>query len=120
MKAGWSVLAVIFLAFSVAVSCDDDDAPTVCGVLDPVNDLPWLKAQVDRMDSDISKKYSYLEQAEYEGQTIFYFNSCCPMCLIIIIYYDCDGNKLDSVDPGKVKNSRRIWAAEENECSFYD
>lgn len=71
-------------------------------------------------NSEFSRKYFYLVQADYNGQTVFYVNNCCPMCMTIIIYYDCAGNVLESVDASQVKNGRRIWMSDELECVFYD
>jgi hypothetical protein len=110
---------LIFALFVAVVSCKDNDAPNVCHVDDPVNDLEWLKTKIDELEnSEFSRKYFYVEQAEYNGQTIFYINNCCPMCMTMLVYYDCSGNAIESVDNSQVKNGKRIWMSEDLECVF--
>lgn len=110
---------MFFVLMIAIVSCQDDDGAKACDVDNPVTDLPWLKDKVTELEnSELSRKYFYVVQADYEGQTVFYVNSCCPMCLIVIQYYNCSGEIIESVDPDKVRNSTTIWTAEANECLF--
>jgi hypothetical protein len=114
--------SVLFFVLALAaISCKDKDEPAICGVDDPVNELEWLKAKIAELDnSELSRKYFYVVQADYNGQVIFYVNNCCPMCSTVILYYDCAGNELKSVDTSQVRNGKRIWASAQLECVFYD
>lgn len=113
---------LLFFVLSFAVlSCKDNDVPRVCDVADPVTDLEWLKNKIVELEnSELSRKYFYIEQADYNGQTLFYVNNCCPMCMTMIVYYNCSGEQMEGVDASQVRNGKRIWMSEELECVFYD
>jgi hypothetical protein len=113
------LLLVLFVI--IAASCKDDKAPDVCGVNDPVTELQWLQDKIAEIkNSEFSSKYFYVAQADYKGSVVFYVNNCCPMCSTVLIYYDCSGNQVESVDTSEIKNSKRIWTPEGLECVFYD
>ncbi|HMJ71221.1 MAG TPA: hypothetical protein VK508_20135 [Cyclobacteriaceae bacterium] len=112
---------LFFLTILAVVSCKDKDEPQVCDVEDPVNELQWLKDKAAEIqNSEFSAKYFYIEEADYNGQVVFYVNNCCPMCTTFITYYDCSGTPLEEVDASQVKNGRRIWTPEGLECVFYN
>jgi hypothetical protein len=105
---------LILLLLLTSFSCAYNDFG-ICGDAD----LQWLEDQkAELQNSETSRKYFYIEMAYYEGQPVFYVNSCCPLCLTVITYRDCSGNEIAGVDPSKLKDRRRIWLPEENECYF--
>lgn len=105
-------LALVLL---IAFACKEESI-TVCSTNDPANDLPWLKEKIDNIKNSPERKYFQMEQAEYNGQFVFYANNCCPYCSTIMIYYDCDGNALESVDNSKLKNFKTIWKPDDFAC----
>jgi hypothetical protein len=87
-----------------------------CSVNKPVEDLAWLKAEVKRLEQSTSDvaKYFYIQQAEYNQQTIFIYNNCCPVCNTIVPVYNCQGELLfylsDNPEEAKnIKNAKIIW-----------
>lgn len=103
------------LVLLIAFACKEESI-TVCSTNDPANDLPWLKEKIDNIKNSPERKYFQMEQAEYNGQFVFYANNCCPYCSTIMIYYDCDGNALESVDNSKLKNFKTIWKPDDFAC----
>jgi len=115
MKTTLAVAAIVVLT----ISCKDKDTlPTVCGVVDPVTELPWLKAKVEARANEKTEfqKKQYLTQADYEGNWVFFFGICCPNCNYLIEFYDCDGNVVTVEDYTKLKKQTVIWKPEGFEC----
>lgn len=115
-----------FLFFSILVlsfACkDDDNTTTTCGTNDPVNDLGWLKAEIELRESNKESgayQYFYIQQATYLGQTVFIYNGCCPMCGFYVPVLNCSGQEifqLDAENSKSLRNVRLLWAPEEFQC----
>jgi len=110
------ILLIVLLAFS----CKEKVHPSpTCNVKNPTEELAWLKAEIDRREKSHSdmEVYFYIEQGEYNDQTVFLYNNCCPMCNTIIPVYDCLGTKLFDLSPGiEIKNIKVIWKPDGNPC----
>ena len=121
------VLALtIFLVISTSCSNDDNsDLPIIasCGVQNPIEDLEWLKKQVDEIKSDkyTTSIFSYIEIAEYKNETIFIANNCCPICNSVIPVYNCEGEFLGlihtDIEIQEISNRRIIYKRNDSECS---
>ena len=107
---------LILLSFLFCFSCDVFDGPAnSCSVSDPINDLPWLNT----MKEGYISEYNYIGQATYEGETVFYFASCCPLCNWALKSYNCSGEKIEeSHTLEDLKNKKVIWKAEDSKCTF--
>lgn len=114
-----SIYLVLFLAL-VGFSCEEKDDPiSACGVSDPIENLPWLAAKKEAVATGPMSEYSYIVQATYDDQTVFYVGLCCPTCNTVIILYDCSGNALEGdVDLNAIKDGKVIWQPENVECLF--
>jgi len=111
-------ICVLFVVAVAAWSCKDDKKePKVCGY-DSALDIPWLKVKIAEQEKSGLAEYAFLEQAEYNGSYLFWFNSCCPMCDIYPQYQDCDGNKIENPDFNKVTNRQVIWKGPDIKCQF--
>lgn len=117
-------ILIFILTLSQSCSNDDEDVPVIsaCDVNNPIEDLPWLKAQVNQIienNSDVSK-YFYMEITEYEGGTIFIANNCCPICGTIVPVYNCEGASLgllnDVIKSDEIKNSKIIFKRNDFTC----
>ncbi|SFT88639.1 hypothetical protein SAMN04489724_2562 [Algoriphagus locisalis] len=107
--------------FSFACNSEDEDfEPTAaCGVNDAISDLPWLKAKYEGLSTGELSEYSYLVQAELEGETVFYMGSCCPFCNWAIILYDCAGNSVEyNATEDELVDGKVIWQPENSVCQF--
>ena len=111
---------LFLLIVLVTLSCKDKVQPSsICDVKNPIEDLPWLKAEIDRREKSTSdiEFYFFIEQGEYNNQTVFLYNNCCPMCNTIIPVYDCSGTKLFDLSPGmEIKKIKTLWKPEGCPC----
>ncbi|MFC5624252.1 hypothetical protein [Algoriphagus winogradskyi] len=106
------------LLFSFACS-EDKDPVMVCGVINPVEDLAWLNAIKQAAESGSSSEYSYLAQATFEGETVFYSGTCHPLANWALLLLDCGGNQIEGeytfADLG---DSKIVWQPEDSRCQF--
>jgi len=111
---------LFLLIVLLTLSCKEKVKPSsICDVGNPTQDLPWLKAEIQSREQDHGDvaKYFFIEQGEYNNQTVFLYDNCCPMCNTIITVYDCSGIKLFDLSPGiEIKNIKTIWKPEGNPC----
>lgn len=110
----------------VLLCCDDDDNDVLtipaCGVDNPIEDLPWLRSLVDEIkenESDVAP-FFFIEIAEYNGETIFISNNCCPICGTVVPVYNCEGEFLsflnDEITITDIRNSRVIFKRDDFPC----
>ncbi|HEY5746271.1 MAG TPA: hypothetical protein VIU12_09365 [Chryseolinea sp.] len=120
MKA--SLLSLFLLAIAVACHCDknEPEPAIVCGVVNPTENLPWLKAIIDDYKKDLSgfTKYQYVLQSTYEGNTVFVFGDCCPFCNSMILVKDCEGNPVEAAAGDETGPTTVIWKPENSTCEF--
>ncbi len=94
------LLFIIFSAVLLNFGCSDDDLnfPVIaaCGVDNPIEDLAWLKSEVQRRKNDTSADavYCYIEQAINNGETIFIYNDCNPLVNKVVPVLDCSGTSV--------------------------
>ena len=115
--------ACILLVF--VSSCVSNEFPHAnnCDVTDPTEDLPWLKAEIaDLNGSEMGRKYWYITQASYKGETVFIVNSCCPHCgMLPPPVYACNGELLfraTDEEYDHVGHERIIWKSADYACTF--
>jgi hypothetical protein len=88
------VLLLLILPLLSTLSCQKDEksesSKNTCSVTDPAQDLPWLQSKIALITSQDSS-YAYIQQAVYQGQTVFIFRNCCPSCNTIVPVYNCQG-----------------------------
>lgn len=113
----------------MAFSCEKEEdqirlSSNTCSVIKPTEELAWLKAEIQRQKQSTSDvaKYFYIQQAEYKQQTVFIYNSCCPMCMTIVPVYDCQGELLfylsDKPEESQnIKNAKIIWKPNNFACA---
>jgi hypothetical protein len=121
------LLAVVITL--MAFSCEKEEncmpfGSNTCAVNNPIEELEWLKAEIERREQNTSDidKYFYIQQAEYNRQTIFIFNNCCPMCNTMVPAYNCKGKLLFYLgdkpeESKKIKNTKVIWKPQNYACS---
>ena len=118
-KILYPILFCVLLSFA----CDRDDENyepvAACGVNDAISDLPWLKAKYKGVAKGELSEYSFLVQTKLDGETVFYFGSCCPFCNWVMILYDCAGNRVEyNPDEDELVDGKVIWQPENSECQF--
>lgn len=119
MKKQLILLSLLALAI---FSCDkeDEEPATACGVSDPIENLQWLKQMKEEAAAlGESSQYSYIMQAVYEGETVFYNGFCCPHCNWILTLYDCSGNAIEKdYSISDVEKITVLWRPDNSVCEF--
>lgn len=120
MKKFFSPLGMaIVVVFLTLVSCDDDDNSfeNKCNVSDPVEELAWLKAEIDDMSQD---EYAYYVMANYKGEAVFYNGNCNPVINYASIVKNCSGEELGNRYDleNDLTDITILWQHEESECDF--
>jgi len=120
MKAPLLPLLLLFVV--AACHCDKNEPqPTqYCGVVNPVENLPWLKATIDDFENNRSGfgVYQYVQQSTYQGNTVFIFGNCCPFCDSIFLVKDCEGHAVDITAAAVDGPTTVIWKPENSLCVF--
>ena len=122
MKRCFLFLSILMLSF--ACKDDDDKYATTCGTNDPINDLAWLKAEIENREATKASgtyPYFYIQQASYLGQTVFIYNGCCPMCSYYVPVLNCSGQEifqLNADNSKSLRNVKLLWAPEGFQCSL--
>jgi len=121
MKRFSLLLCYLFLLWSCSDNDDSLDSVAACGVDNVVEDLSWLRAEIERREESSTEdlKYCYITIAEIEGGSFFIYRDCNPLvdkaCCPI---YDCAGN-LQSFDKlAEVSGERIIWKTRDFACTL--
>ncbi len=117
------ILAGFLIIVFALASCKNDSldkAGNNCGVKNPTEDLSWLKQEISKRDQNLTdlNKYFFIQQAEYEGQTVFVYSNCCPFCDTMLLVYNCEGVLLQSSDNQKIINSKVIYRPSDFKCQL--
>lgn len=114
MKLLYFPLILLFLFIACA---DDDDNAVVCGVVSPLEDLSWLRTEVEnRLEEDSEDLiYCYITEATYRGQTVFLYKDCNPTIFKVVPVYDCEGSFLGAlgtqIEAEEIEEECVIWRA---------
>ncbi|MGI4021268.1 MAG: hypothetical protein ACRYFA_07160 [Janthinobacterium lividum] len=85
-------LLLALLLLCLFCTCKKDPYANICGGKNPIENLPWLKAEIDTLQKS---NYQYIiKRGIYQNKTIFSESIICALCNSIILYYDCDGNEI--------------------------
>ena len=101
---------VLFFVFLLLIACKDDKE------LDDDTIPDWLVEKIDELEKSSIRQYFYVVSAEYNGERVFRFANCCPMCSTVYILYTVDGTEVKNADPSKVKNEKIIWKPDDFSC----
>lgn len=114
------MIPILLLSTVLCFSCKDDEEPaTACGVSDPVENLAWLNAIKVDSETSSGSEYSYIAQATFEGETVFYRGSCDPLANWALILYDCGGNQIEEEYTfDDLENTLLVWQPEDSACNF--
>ena len=109
-----SIFPILFcLLFSY--SCTEEDDPAT----DPIENLAWLQEMAENLSARSLSEYSYIKQATYKGQTVFFPFNCCPHCNTALILYDSSGNAIqEDYTMDDLEDQKLIWHPANSTCSF--
>ena len=120
MKKHSVVLLVLLILFSC--SDNDDKIGEACGMVNPPENLTWLKNEINNRELNTSDltKYFYISQANYNSQTVFVYDNCCPICNTFIVVYNCAGDSIGQVHADiqreDIKNPKIIYKPQNFAC----
>jgi len=119
---------ILLFSFLYLISCsNDDNLPIIsaCDVANPIEDLEWLKAEVEKRRNDTSSDaiYCYIEQAVTNEQTIFIYNDCNPLINKVIPVYSCLGEAIgllgdENFDSGSISSRTVIYKPSDFACEL--
>ena len=105
------------LVLVLLFSCQESENPQGCDVANPIEDLPWLKEQINTSASSGLADYVYLIQGTYKGATVFTFLNCCPFCKSVPQILDCEGNLITNASITDVTDQKVIWRPATSVCN---
>jgi hypothetical protein len=124
MRKLFDFLGLAAIIFSIAlISCEKDENKDTesnkCNVSNPIEDLDWLKQEIDDVKHD---EYSYYVMATYEGETVFYYGNCNPLINYISIVRNCNGDSLGFTNDlyDELTDISTLWKHEDSKCNFQD
>jgi hypothetical protein len=119
----------LLLLISLMLGCTNhDNDPMVCNVSNPVQDLSWLKAEIDEGDYSSSQYADYtVYQALYNGEPVFYTEICCPSCNVappevrncsgeLVGYLDAEVNENLKINSADLHNKKVIFETHNGVC----
>ena len=116
MKNRLPVLSLMLLAACQSGSITPEGGgKSFCGVANPIQDLPWLKAAIEKSseETDYCTPWS-VTQGRYQGQTVYLVSLSGALCCDIPgnSVYDCQGELVFAADPAKeakIKDKKVVW-----------
>ncbi len=116
---------LLCIAFSLCSCGQDDDAEKIaCQSERPLEELPWLRAEVQSiLDMGEQGNEFYIEKGQLKGQTVFILNNCCALCNSVIPVLDCEGNVVSDLSGLEsqgisLENMRLLWQPENFTCDL--
>jgi len=122
-------LSIILFCVLLLHSCNNDDnadtltlAIAACGVQNPIEELPWLKAEVTRRANNPTPemKYCYIIQGTLNAKTVFIYEDCNPLVDKAFPIFNCEGIELaetDFIDGNIIENKVIIWRTRNFVCT---
>jgi hypothetical protein len=117
------IYTLLFVPVLIVVfSCNNDSphespAPApACGVDKPLEDLPWLKENIQIHSDNEFAVYTYIVQGKYSGQDVFLVGNCCPHCDSRPVIFNCQGDEIELESGGDIENQIVIWQHENTQC----
>jgi hypothetical protein len=111
---------LLILALVLVFSCEEDDSDPIiaCGIENPAENLPWLKAEIESFEEFPEfYKYMYVQQGTYLGQTVFLVGNCCPFCDSYFPVYNCEGEEIMGAALA-VTNLKTVWKPVFSQCTL--
>lgn len=88
---------LLFLFLILVFSCNDDTLSSrleVCGVKDPVRNLPWLRAKIDSLKTHKQDDMLTVTLGKIKGEIVFDYTMLYMSCYVCQVYR-CDGSRVD-------------------------
>lgn len=97
-------ISVCLLLLTSCSNNDDTNSETICSVKNPIENLNWLKSEIDTRKKT-GDDYSYVVQSQHNSQTVFIFGNCNPLANSVISVKTCDGEIVGHISDVTSQNS---------------
>jgi hypothetical protein len=107
-----STTLLCFVLLLGACSGDDHNPVNTCDVINPVTQLPWLKASIESYQKYNGTIDITVEQGVYQFKTVFIIIPCCPACYLVPPpVHTCEGTAIENLSPGDpaITDRKVIW-----------
>lgn len=122
------LLSIVMITFSCQKDNDDEVLLAACNFPNPMEDLEWLKNKINEFENseletyEFNQAYTYITQAQKDGNAIFILANCCPHCNSYSPVYNCEGEEIGSIGDDTysfdlLENSTLIWKSENSLCT---
>lgn len=120
-----TIILSLFLA--CLFSCEKNKFENTCGVDDPVEELVWLRDQIDDIElmEPEASQYYYFRMAKYYGATVFLPGNCNPAFNMVFVVLDCSGERIGIIGDGidmirwdELSEMQLLWKPESSACNF--
>ncbi|TMM56159.1 hypothetical protein FEE95_16165 [Maribacter algarum] len=120
-----TIIPLFYILF-VLLSCSDNDDTIMpaCGVNNPIQELEWLRTEIERRKANPNEdmKYCYIIQAEFNGEDIFVYEDCNPFVDKAIPFFNCEGTMINTQDNpigfDDIRNKVIIWKPKNFVCNI--
>jgi hypothetical protein len=120
-----NILLAGTVMLTMLLSCNKDTSTrnvNTCNVANPAEDLPWLKTRIGNLviSDPNTIRYQYVQQADYNGETVFIFGNCDPMALSLFPVYTCTGaflGNVGTVPATSLLNKKTLWKSQDSLCT---
>jgi hypothetical protein len=117
----FSLLIVCLGCDLTEASLDSERLPAECGGNNPVENLPWLKAEIEAYRTPSMLYDVFVYTATYRGITVFFTSICCPACNVSPpIVRNCQGESLGMIGidllQSNLRDQKIIWKTENQIC----
>jgi len=118
---------LVCLLFIFLFSCEKDKFENTCGVDNPLQELTWLKDQIEHIEqlNPEDTRYYYFKMAKYQDSTVFLPGNCNPGYDMVFIVLDCSGERIGIIGSGEdmiswdqLTGQQVIWKPENSACIF--
>jgi hypothetical protein len=120
-------LPSIIFCFITFITCSPNEKVidlSVCGVLNPIKNLSWLKDEIENgAYSKPSSIYDvYISTALYKGQTVLFTTICCPVCNVAPPQIkNCSGQSIGllgvEIQDSELAETKVIWRTQNGACN---
>ena len=87
----------VFFFLLFIFSCKDKTISStleICGVKDPVRNLPWLTARIDSLKAEKQDNMLMVTVGKLKGEIVFDYTMLYMSCYVCQVYR-CDGTRVD-------------------------
>lgn len=118
-------IAILLTLITALFAYSCENVKTLCPgeVSDDSVDSLIAELEAEQSNNTVTRDFTYLAEANHNGNTVFILANCCPYCLSLFPVYDCSGQEIghigdDTFNPNLLNSAKIVWRSENNQCSL--